>query len=248
MTQEGLSPAGSSRGTQETAQEGTPPMAGSDDFVCVATRSMPTEAHVIRGMLESAGLTPHVADEHITQMHSFLAPAIGVRVMVPTSQADAAREAIAAWEAGAYEIEGDGEAKPTLAVADAPFYSPDRAVMLGFVLTPVFGALIQLLNARQMGDAGRRFGAWVDVIALGLISGYAVLAMHEHNRVPHVVLLACLPLGLVNVLWYVIVGQKQSRLLIKTYGAHYPKRSLLVPAMIGVIAAIAVGLGLNAVG
>jgi len=244
MTQEELSPEGSPGSTPESSA----PVAESDDFVCVATRSMPTEAHVIRGMLESAGLTPHVTDEHISQMHSFLAPAIGVRVLVPSSQAEAAREAIAEWEAGAYEIEGDGDAKPKLQVADAPFYSPDQAAMLGFVLTPVFGALIQLLNARQMGEAARRFGAWVDLIGLSLISGYAVLAMHEHNRVPYVVLLACLPLGLVNVLWYLIVGQKQSRLLIKTYGPHYPKRSLLVPAVIGVIAAIAVGLGLNALG
>ena len=34
----------------------------SDDFVCVATLDSPTEAHLLKGVLEAVHLTPHLAD------------------------------------------------------------------------------------------------------------------------------------------------------------------------------------------
>ena len=51
--------------------------ASSDDFVCVATRDSPIEAHLLMGVLRSAALTPHLADEHMVQNYSLLSPAVG---------------------------------------------------------------------------------------------------------------------------------------------------------------------------
>jgi hypothetical protein len=75
--------------------------ASSDDFVCVATRDSPIEAHLLMGVL-----TPHLADEHMVQNYSLLSPAVGgVRVLVPASQLAAARATIADFEAGAFRLE-----------------------------------------------------------------------------------------------------------------------------------------------
>lgn len=80
--------------------------ANSDDFVCVATRDSPIEAHLLMGVLRSAALTPHLADEHMVQNYSLLSPAVGgVRVLVPGSQLAAARATIADFEAGAFRLE-----------------------------------------------------------------------------------------------------------------------------------------------
>lgn len=82
----------------------------SDDFVCVATLDSPTEAHLLKGVLEAVHLTPHLADEHMVRNYSLLSPALGgVRVLVPASEVAAAHRAIAELEAGAYRLDDDNE-------------------------------------------------------------------------------------------------------------------------------------------
>ncbi|WP_377160357.1 DUF2007 domain-containing protein [Roseateles sp. UC29_93] len=214
----------------------------SDDFVCVATRTTPTEAHLLRGVLEAAGLTPHVADDQMVQSYSLIAHAVGgVRVLVPGSQAPAAREAIAEFDAGAFQLEGEESAAPATIPLTVPLFSPDRAVLLGFLLTPAFGAGIQLANARAIRDGRLSADAWLSFILLSALSLVGIYALHENADGPFVVFEASLLLCAVNVIWYVIAGQKQSRALIKTYGSHYPKKRLLVPAVAAAIAALALG-------
>lgn len=85
----------------------------TDDFVCVATRAMPIEAHLLRGVLESAGLTAHVADENMVQAYSLISGAIGgVRILVPASEEAAARQTIADFEAGAFDLDRDTGSLP----------------------------------------------------------------------------------------------------------------------------------------
>jgi hypothetical protein len=82
----------------------------SDDFVCVATLNSPTEAHLLKGVLEAAHLSPHLADEHMVRNYSLLTPALGgVRVLVPASEAAAARKTISEFESGAYRLDDDPE-------------------------------------------------------------------------------------------------------------------------------------------
>lgn len=80
----------------------------SDDFVCVATLDSPTEAHLLKGVLEAVRLTPHLADEHMVRNYSLLSPALGgVRVLVPASEVAAAYRALAEFEAGAYRLDDE---------------------------------------------------------------------------------------------------------------------------------------------
>jgi hypothetical protein len=219
----------------------------SDDFVCVATRTTPTEAHLLKGVLEAAGLTPHVADDQMVQNYSLIASAIGgVRVLVPGSQAAAAREAIAEFDAGAFQLEGEESTVPATTALTVPLFSPDRAALLGFLLTPAFGAGIQLANARAIGDRGQSADAWLSFVMLSAMSLVGIYALHENADGPFVVFQASLLLCAVNIIWYVIAGQKQSRALIKAYGSHYPKKRLLIPAVGAAIAALAVGAALHA--
>ena len=122
------------------------------DFVRVATCSTPTEAHLLKGVLQSAGLTPHVADENIVQANAWMTQALGgVRVLVPASQVEAAQKALGELNAGAYQLEGEEVATVTYKEQPSPLFSPDKAVLLSFLLTPVFGAAIQIVNALALG-------------------------------------------------------------------------------------------------
>ncbi|MDH0867368.1 DUF2007 domain-containing protein [Mitsuaria sp. GD03876] len=221
----------------------------SDDFVCVAQRPTATEAHLIKGVLQSAGLTPHVADEHIVQFYSLITPALGgVRVLVPGSEAAAARRAIADYEAGNLLLEGEEAPAPPIGKLSAPVFHPDRAAMLGFVLTPAFGAAIQLANARTVAPEASRAGAWISFLLLAAASLAGVLMLRDSNTGAFLVFEASLLLSAVNILWYVLGGQRQSRALIAKYGSQYETKRLLVPAIATAIGALAFGWVLSALG
>lgn len=225
------------------------PDRDSDDFVCVAQRQTATEAHLIKGVLQSAGLTPHVGDEHIVQFYSLITPALGgVRVLVPGSEVAAARRAIADYEAGHLLLEGEEAPAPPSGKLSAPVFNPDHAAMLGFVLTPAFGAAIQLANARTVAPGASRIGPWISFLVLAAMSLAGVLALHERQGGVFVVFLASLLLSAVNIAWYVLGGQRQSRTLIATYGSRYETKSLVTLAVGSAIAALAFGWILSTLG
>ena len=56
---------------------------GEGDWQTLATFFSPTEAYLLRGCLQSAGVPAVVADAHLVQAHTLLAGAIPVRVLVP---------------------------------------------------------------------------------------------------------------------------------------------------------------------
>jgi hypothetical protein len=59
---------------------------GEGDFVRVASCATPTEAHLLKGVLEANGLAPTVADANIVQAQGWMPLAMGgVRAMRPGS-------------------------------------------------------------------------------------------------------------------------------------------------------------------
>lgn len=65
------------------------------------------------GTLRRAGLNAEVADAHLAQTHSLLTIAIGgARVRVPEAQLVAARELLAAVQAGVFELSDDFDPGP----------------------------------------------------------------------------------------------------------------------------------------
>lgn len=211
------------------------------DFVRVATCASPTEAHLLKGVLESAGLSPHVADANIVQANTWMTQAVGgVRVLVPSSQVAAAQSAIAEFNAGAYQLEGDSAPAPSYRTLPSPVFSPDRAVLLSFLLTPVFGAAVQLANTAALGT-GRRASQWVWLCLLAASSVLGIAMVHGMSPGPFVAFRASFVMAFITVVWYFIAGQSQSRLLLATYGPKYPKKSVVPPALLTALALLGVG-------
>ena len=77
------------------------------DWQTLITVFSPTEAYLLRGVLQAAGLPASVADAHLVQAHGLLAPAIPVRVQVPELCMDQGKDVLAAFERGDYGLSED---------------------------------------------------------------------------------------------------------------------------------------------
>ena len=78
----------------------------SEDLVLVARLFTAMEAHMLQSRLEAEGVPAVVADAHIVQANPFLTMAVGgVRVLVPESHAERAREIARAIERGDYALD-----------------------------------------------------------------------------------------------------------------------------------------------
>jgi hypothetical protein len=75
-------------------------------MITVARYFEPSEAHVVRALLESAGLRATVADEHHVTANYPISTALGgVRVQVPDENFEAAKALVAAYESGELQRE-----------------------------------------------------------------------------------------------------------------------------------------------
>jgi hypothetical protein len=218
------------------------PQDHGGDWVRVATCSTPTEAHLLKGVLQAAGLTAYVADANIVQANTWMTQAVGgVRVLVPASQVGPASQVIAEFNAGAYQLDEEAST-PSIPAAQqhAPVFSPDRAALLSFVLTPAFGAGVQLANASLLGNR-RHLSAWAWLVLLLCASIAGVVVAFRISPGPFVVFRASLAISFITVVWYFLAVQQQSKSLLTTYGSKYKKRSLFIPALI--VAAVQLGVG-----
>jgi hypothetical protein len=77
------------------------------DWHTLTTVFSPTEAYLLRGVLQAAGVPAAVADAHLVQAHGLLAPAIPVRVQVPESRLDEGKAVLAAFERGEFGLSDD---------------------------------------------------------------------------------------------------------------------------------------------
>jgi hypothetical protein len=78
------------------------------DYAIAARCLDATEAHVLRGCLEAAGIAAVVTDDQHLQANTLLAPALGgARVLVPERDLAAAREVLAAYERGDFALRDD---------------------------------------------------------------------------------------------------------------------------------------------
>lgn len=221
----------------------------SDDFVKVAVCGTPTEAYILKGVLESAGLSPQVADANIVQANTWMSPALGgVRVLVPLSQLQQAQEVIAAFNAGAYTL-GEGSADAvTRPEIPAPVFSPDVAAAWGFLLTPLFGPSVQVANCLILGSRAGLLGQvlWLVFGVLAMAAGLKFVVARFPGDL-FVVFRASLMLSLLQIAWYVSVGQSQSRHFIECYGPNYKRRPLWLPISVAVMACLAVGMIISGV-
>jgi hypothetical protein len=79
--------------------------SGGGDLVLIARLFTPIEAHMLQSRLEAEGVAVVVADDHIVGTNSFLTMAVGgVRILVPESDVERAREIVRAIERGDYRL------------------------------------------------------------------------------------------------------------------------------------------------
>lgn len=212
--------------------------ASSDDFVTIAQAQTPTEAHLLRGVLASAGLAAVVADAHLAQGNPMFTQALGgVRVRVRASDAEAARQALAEYQAGDLALDcEDAMPRRALETLGTPIYSPDIAALLSFFLvSPAFGAGIHLLNARTLQPQGAGALAWLWLLVLAGASLTTMTLLALGPTAPLNPAFAALATSLLTAAWYLTMGQAQARAVVQQYGIAYPRLSL-VPIALGVFA------------
>jgi hypothetical protein len=198
------------------------------DFEVAATAATPTEAHLLKGVLESAGLDPVVADGHLLQAYDWLTPAVGgVRVLVPAAQADAAQQALAAYRAGELVLEGETLPDQPIERPTAPLYSVDLAALFSFLLLPAFGAGVHLLNARVLQPRGAGPLAWGWFLLLLTASLGAWVMVAQGQRAAANPALVALAASMLTAFWYISFAQSRNRALVQRFGIAYPRRSVL---------------------
>jgi len=225
--------------------------APEGDFELLTSFSTPTEAFVLRGVLEAAGLSPVVRDANLVQTHQWLTNAVGgVRVLLPASQLVAGRNIVEEWRQGAFELVEDGETPslpPVLPTLLRPIFSPDAAALWSFVLTPVFGGVLHVWNARQLGDARLSRVAWVSLLMLLAVTAWGTRLMLAGPFDEFVFFRASLLVSFATLLWYFAAAAGQSRLVVQTYGRAYAKKSILAPVLVVVVGLLAAGWGLDTI-
>ncbi len=81
------------------------------DWQTLVTMFSPTEAYLLRGVLQAAGVPAAVADAHLVQAYTLLAGAIPVRVQVPEHRFAEAEAVVKAFQRGDFSLdETDPEA------------------------------------------------------------------------------------------------------------------------------------------
>lgn len=115
---------------------------GLGDLVTVTRVFNSLEAEMLRGCLESEGIPTTLGDAQTVQTDTLLTVALGgIRVMVPASFADAARQTVEAVERGALaidELPADAEpAAPDVEPAALPRLSRTAWVVLAIVVLAV---------------------------------------------------------------------------------------------------------------
>lgn len=219
------------------------------DFVRVATTETPTEAHLLHGVLSQAGLNPQVVGAETVRVWSLMTHALGgVGLMVPQAEEAAARTLLAEYEAGQMVLPGEELARPEFQTLPAPVFNPDRATLLGFVLTPVFPVAVQIVNASVIGPSARRTSHWIWLVVL-LGATVATIGFGlALDANPFIVFRSALMLLPLTCFWYIVSGQKQTRMLLATYGPRYRKRTLIPAAIGAAIVAMVLGVGLSQLG
>lgn len=213
---------------------------GEGDWAVVARCASPTQAHLLKGTLQAAGLHAIVADANVVQANPLWTNAVGgVRVLVPASQIESARQTIASFDAGEFDLDGAAPQPQGFALLQAPVFSPDGAALWSLVLTPAFGTVLHVLNARSLQEARlqRIAWAWLAVMLPATAAGLYLAARIQPGVLAP--LRASLVLSFPTVVWYFLGAHQQSRYLLERHGPRYPRRPLWLPALAAAFASMA---------
>jgi hypothetical protein len=99
-------------------QASTTPLAGTPETALLPGRDLfeiarylvPMDARLVQGCLVAAGIPAVLADAHLVQAYSLLAPALGgVRILVPQEHLQGAEAVLAAYQRGEFALDEDAD-------------------------------------------------------------------------------------------------------------------------------------------
>jgi hypothetical protein len=127
----------STRAASDTQADEEPPHG---DLVTVTRVFNSLEAEMLRGCLEAEGIPATLGDAQTIQTDTLLTAALGgIRVMVPSTFADAARQTVDAFERGALAIdELPDDAQP-------PTPEPETDAAPGFKMSPAAWVVLAIV-------------------------------------------------------------------------------------------------------
>ena len=225
---------------QNQEAEAYPPddhLVPDGDMTTIARLSMPTEAGILKDCLRAAGIPACIADGNLVQADSLLSIAVGgVRVMVPTSRLDEAKEVLHDFERGAFELESDDErpvVKPK--VTNIPLWNPDAAAFFAIFLTPVFASIIHFLNSRALQNQKLMRTATISLVTSVVITAIALYMAAFRGWSWVTMFHASLIASAYTLLWYFFAGHYQSKFIAEYCGTRYLKRGLMKFVLLAVI-------------
>lgn len=216
-------------------------------FLVLARFANVMEAQVLKDLLVAEGIPASLADAHTVQSNNLWANALGgIRLLVPAASLSRARELMSEMQSGALALDGDadpGLPAPVVATERA-LWNPDVAAVFSLVLTPVFGAVLVLLNERTLANSrGKRTAiAWL-TIAIAMV-GLAIWRLCTDGSSPSP-WLGLRVSGLVlpyTIVWYFFAAHAQSSRIAKAHGRKYVHLSVLRAAPLAVLVMAAAGI------
>lgn len=203
-------------------------MPHSADLSVVRVANTPTEAQLLRNVLQAADIPSYVNDANLLQANSFLTGAIGgVKLMVASVDLERAQQVLRDWDGGEFVLEGERmDAPPQYKTVDRPLFSPEAAFVCSLLVSPALGAAIEIANLKSMNRTEGRSLAWFVFVAMLLVTLATTAFMIYIGCGFLSGFSASLALSFFSVSLYMLFGREHSRLLIDEYGIRYPRRSL----------------------
>ncbi len=209
------------------------------------------EALAIKGCLVAAGIPATIGDNNLMmQGGEWMAGGVGnVRVLVPESMLSEAQEVLAEFRRGEFALEGDADpalAPPTQAT-DLALWSPDMAALFSVIFTPIFGAVLHVMNSRRLGEPRLVSIAtfWLVASLVATAAGFWLLRGLTWTLMrPFGVSVLLMPY---SSLWYFAAAHAQSRFVARSFGTKFVHRKLPLASALAAAAMLAVGaIGLAA--
>jgi hypothetical protein len=202
------------------------------------------EALALKGCLLAADIPATIGDQNLVmQGNPWGGAGSNIRVLVPETLAARAREVIAEFRAGAFEIEGDPdpELAPPTTATDLALWGPDLAAFLSLWLTPVFGATLHWLNSRALGVPvlARRATTGLVLAIIATASGFWFIRERDWDLFTP--FFAGGVVSFYTAFWYLFIAHEQSRYIARSFGNKYRHRSVWQAAAVALALLLAVG-------
>jgi hypothetical protein len=202
------------------------------------------EALAIKGCLLAADIPATIGDQNLVmQGNPWGGAGSNIRVLVPEALAVRAREVIAEFRAGAFEIEGDPdpELAPPTTASDLALWGPDLAAFLSLWLTPVFGATLHWLNSRALGvpALARRASTGLALAVAATAFGFWFIRARDWDLATP--FLAGGVVSFYTGFWYLFIAHEQSKHIARSFGNKYRHRNVWLAAAVTFGVLLAVG-------